>query len=93
MKKEEKVIWASLGYFGQVQASLGKFGQVRTSQDKANGKEEAERIRKGNKNFSGQGGGEEGEGGETKVQNSPKAFGQLKMIIKKSRMKPIIDSK
>ena len=44
----------------------------------ANGKEEAEIIRKGNKNFSGQGGGGEGEGGETKVQNSPKAFGELK---------------
>ena len=60
MKKEENVI---LGYFGQVRAILGK----------ANGKEEAERIRKGNKNLSGQGG-----GGETRVQNSPKAFGELK---------------
>ena len=86
MKKEEKLIlgklglfWASLGKFGQVWASLGKFGQVWTSQDKANGKEEAERIRKGNKNFSGQGGGE-GEG-ETKVQNSPKAFGELKIQL------------
>ena len=70
-------VWTSLGKFGQVWASLGKFGQVRTSQDKANGKEEAERIRKGNKNLSGQGG-EEGEGeGETRVQNSPKAFGEL----------------
>ena len=83
MKKEEKVILgkfgqvrAILGKFRQVWASLGKFGQVWTSQDKANGKEEAERIRKGNKNFSGQGGG--GRGGETKVQNSPKAFGKLK---------------
>ena len=54
----------------------GNFGQVRTSQDKANGKEEAERIRKGNKYLSGQGG---EEGGETKVQNSPKAFGELKI--------------
>ena len=87
MKKEENVI---LGYFGQVRAILGKFrqvweslgklGQVRTSQDKANGKEEAERIRKGNKNLSGQGGEEGGEGGgETRVQNSPKAFGELKI--------------
>ena len=41
---------------------LGKFGQV-----KVNGKEEVERIRKGNKNFSGQGGGEEGEG-ETRIR-------------------------
>ena len=74
MKKEEKVILGKLGLFW---ASLGKFGQVRTSQDKENGKEEAERIRKGNKYFSGQGGEEEGGGGETKVQNSPKAFGEL----------------
>ena len=74
MKKEEKV---NLGYFGQIQASLGKFGKVWASQDKANGKEKAERIRKGNKNFSGQG----GEGGETKVQNSPKAFGELKVSL------------
>ena len=68
MKKEEKVILGKLGLIW-----------VRTSQDKANGKEEAERIRKGNKNLSGQGGeGEEGGGeGETKVQNSPKAFGEL----------------
>ena len=41
----------------------------------ANGKEKAKIIRKGNKNFSGQGEG----GGETKVQNSPKAFGELKI--------------
>ena len=42
---------------------------------------EAERIRKGNKNLSGQGGEEGGEGGEgeTKVQNLPKAFGELKI--------------
>ena len=39
--------------------------------------EKAERIRKGNKNLSGDGE-EEGEGGESKVQNSPKAFGELK---------------
>ena len=42
---------------------------------------EAERIRKGNKNLSGQGGEEEEEeeeGGESRVQNSPKAFGELK---------------
>ena len=50
MKKEEKVI---LGKFGQVRAILGKFRQVWTSLDKTNGKEEAERIRKGNKNLSG----------------------------------------
>ena len=41
----------------------------------------AERIRKGEKNSSGDGeeeeeGGEEG--GESRVQNSPKAFGKLK---------------
>ena len=37
---------------------------------------------KGNKNFSGDGeeGGEEG-GGESRVQNSPKAFGELKIIF------------
>ena len=46
-------VWAILGQFGKVWASLGKLGQVRTSLVKANGKEEAERIRKGNKNFSG----------------------------------------
>ena len=36
---------------------------------------------KGNKNLSGDGeeGGEEGGGGESRVQNSPKAFGELKM--------------
>ena len=38
-----------------------------------NGKK-AERIRKENKNFSGDGGG----GGESRVKNSPKAFGELK---------------
>ena len=38
-----------------------------------NGKK-AERIRKENKNFSGDGGG----GGESRVNNSPKAFGELK---------------
>ena len=39
-----------------------------------NGKK-AERIRKENKNFSGDGG---GGGGESRVKNSPKAFGELK---------------
>ena len=75
MKKEKKVIlgkfgqfWASLGKFGQVWERLGKLGQSKW-------KEEAEKIRKGNKNLSGQGG-EEGEG-ETRFQNSPKAFGEL----------------
>ena len=43
----------------------------------ANGKKEAERIRKGIKNLSGDG--EEEEGGESRVQNSPKAFGELKI--------------
>ena len=36
----------------------------------------AERIRKENKNLSGNGG---GGGGESRVQNSPKAFGELKI--------------
>ena len=83
MKKRGKgnfgQVWASYGYFGQVQASLGKFGQVRTSQDKlgqVRTRQMEKKRQKGNKNFSGQGGGGE-EGGETKVQNSPKAFGEL----------------
>ena len=37
--------------------------------------EKAERIRKWNKNLSGDG--EEEEEGESRVQNSPKAFGEL----------------
>ena len=40
----------------------------------------AERIRKENKNLSGDGEGGEG-GGESKVQNSPKAFGELKSVL------------
>ena len=40
----------------------------------------AERIRKENKNLSGDGEGEEG-GGESRVQNSPKAFGELKIEL------------
>ena len=43
----------------------------------------AERIRKGNKNLSGDGGGG-GEGGESRVQNLPKAFGELKSIYLKT---------
>ena len=35
-------------------------------------------MRKENKNLTGNGG--EGEGGESRVQNSPKAFGELKML-------------
>ena len=38
----------------------------------------AERIRKENKKLSGYGGGGE-EGGESRVQNPPKAFGELKI--------------
>ena len=56
------------GNFGQVWASLGKFGQVWASWDKFGqgnklvkwGKK-AEKIRKENKDLSGNGGGEEGE--------------------------------
>ena len=60
MKRGEKGIlgkfgqvWASLGKFGLVWANLGKLGQVRTRQQirKMGGK--AERIRKRNKNLSG----------------------------------------
>ena len=41
----------------------------------------AERIKKEHKNLSGDGeGGEEGGGGESRVQNSPKAFGELNII-------------
>ena len=67
MKKEEKVI---LGYFGQVRAILGKFRQVWASLGKlgqGKWKRKAERIRKGNKNLSGEGGGGEEEGGETRI--------------------------
>ena len=50
MKKEGKgkfgQYWASLGKFGQVWERLGKLGQSKW-------KEEAEKIRKGNKNLSG----------------------------------------
>ena len=63
--------------FGQVWTSLDKFGQVWTSGQHgqhalgcANGKKEAERIRKGIKNLSGDGEEEEGEGeggGESRV--------------------------
>ena len=42
----------------------------------------AERIRKENKNLSGDGEGEGG--GESRVQNSPKAFGELKITMKKN---------
>ena len=40
----------------------------------------AERIRKENKNLSGDGEGEGG--GESRVQNLPKAFGKLKICLK-----------
>ena len=52
---------APLDNFGQVRTSLGKLGQVTTRQQigKMGGK--AQRIRKGNKNLSGDGEEEEGE--------------------------------
>ena len=65
--------WTSLDEFGQIWTSLDKFGQVWTSGQHAlgcaNGKKEAERIRKGIKNLSGDGEEEEGEegGGESRV--------------------------
>ena len=58
MEKEGK------GKFGQFWASLGKLGQVRTRQQIRKRGENAERIRKGNKNLSGDVG--EG-GGESRV--------------------------
>ena len=68
-------VWTSLDEFGRVWTSLDEFGQVWTSLDKwatwatcigcANGKKEAERIRKGIKNLSGYVG--EEEGGESRV--------------------------
>ena len=81
---------ASLGKFGYVWESLGKFGQVWASQGKLwqgnnlekwgegrKNKKRKQQMGKGNKNLSGDG--EEGEeGGESRVQNSPKAFGELK---------------
>ena len=59
-------VWTILGKFGQVRASFGKLGQVRTRQQIRKIGEKAERIRKGNKNLSGDGE-EEGEGGESRV--------------------------
>ena len=56
----------NLGKFGQVWTSLGKLGQVGTRQQIRKMGEKAERIRKENKNLSGDGGGEEG-GGESRV--------------------------
>ena len=44
-------VWASLGKFGQVWASLGKLGQGNKLEKLG---EKAERIRKGNKNLSGE---------------------------------------
>ena len=68
----------------------GKFGQVRTIKDKATNqknwgkgrknKKRKQQMGKGNKNLSDDG--EEGEeegGGESRVQNSLKAFGELKI--------------
>ena len=63
-----------MGNFGQFWASSGKLGQGNKLEK---WEEKAERIRKGKKNLSGDGGGEEGRGGESRVYNSPKAFGEL----------------
>ena len=60
-KEGKREIWTILGKFGQVWASLGKFGQVWASLGKlGQGNkleklgEKVERIRKGNKNLSGE---------------------------------------
>ena len=60
-KRREK---GNFDNFGQVWTILGKFGQVRTRQQIRKRGENAERIRKGNKNLSGDVG--EG-GGESRV--------------------------
>ena len=60
---EKREIWEILGRFGQVWVSLGKLGQVWRRQQFRKMEKKAERIRKENKNLSGdgEGGGEEGE--------------------------------
>ena len=58
------------------QGNLGKFGQVWARQQKRKIGKKTERIRKENNNLSSDGEGE----GESRVQNSPKAFGELKII-------------
>ena len=62
-KRGEKGNLDNFGQVWQVWASLGKFEQVRTRQQIRIMGENAERIRKGNKNLSGDGGG----GGEIRV--------------------------
>ena len=81
-KEGKREIWTSLGNLGQVWAIQGKLGQG-NNLEKWGGKgrknkKRKQQMGKGNKNLSGDGeeGGEEG-GGESRVQNSPKAFGEL----------------
>ena len=81
-KEGKREIWTSLGNLGQVWAIQGKLGQGNNLEKWG---EKAERIRKGEKNLSGDGEEEEG-GGESRVQNSPKAFGELKMKKKFNRI-------
>ena len=76
-------IWTILGKFGQVWASQDKLGQGNKLEKWGGGKgrknkKRKQQMGKGNKNFSGDGeeGGEEG-GGESRVQNSQKAFSEL----------------
>ena len=64
----------NLGKLGQVWASLDKLKATNHQQIRKQRKK-AERIRKENKNLSGDGGGE-----ESRVYNSPKAFGELKSV-------------
>ena len=69
-KEGKREIRTCLGKFGQFRASLGKLGQVRTRQQIGKMGEKAWRIRKGNKNLSGDGEEEEEEedgGGESRV--------------------------
>ena len=56
-----------LGIFGQVWVSLGKLGQVWRRQQFRKMEKKAERIRKENKNLSGDGEEEGGGGGESRV--------------------------
>ena len=67
----------NLGKLGQVWASLDKLKATNYQQIRKQRKK-AERIRKENKNLSGDREGEGGGEGESRVQNSPKAFGELK---------------
>ena len=63
----------NFGNFGQVWASQDKFVQGNKLENGKIGRKNKKREKK----LSGYGGGEEEGGGESRVQNSPKAFGEL----------------